>query len=76
MTISIAAVPESITRETYLGLIYAAGLNPCDISEMKFTGKGIYATVLARGDDGRRVIDWVDGGDTCAKHEVFVPIKD
>lgn len=75
-SVSIDAVPESISREDYVWMLAAVGLNPCDLTEVRFSTKGVYATVFARDAEGRRILDRVDGEDRIAKHEVFIPVTD
>lgn len=71
-SVSIAGVPESITREAYLALIAAAGLAPENLREIRFTANGIYATVYATNADGAKMLD----GNDIAMHSVYIPVVD
>lgn len=74
MSKEIPGVPESITREAYIKLFEAAGIEPRQTLELSFKADGIYATVFALNADGKRVVDpQVDG---FAKHEIYIPVED
>jgi len=69
----IPGVPESITRDAYIKLIEASGLDPVDIKELMFCADGIYATVFARDENGARVIDPIQGP---MNNAIYIPVED
>ena len=70
---TIAAVPESITRQQYIELIESLGFNPNDLRHMTFTLGGIFADVLSRDENGKLM----EGGpNEIATHRVHIPIVD
>jgi hypothetical protein len=73
MSMSINGVPESISRESYLSLISATGIDPGAIRKLTFAADGIYAVVFAQDADGEKVIDPATGA---VKHTVYIPVVD
>lgn len=73
MAKSIPGVPESITREQYKALFEAAGIDPRNTKELMFCTDGIYATLIARDDNGERVIDPIQGP---MNHAIYIPVED
>lgn len=72
MSKTIPGVPESITREQYIALHDAAGIDPRQTLELSFKADGIHATVFALNFDGKRAYDPNVG---FAKHTIFIPVK-
>ena len=70
---TIAAVPESITRQQYIDLIESLGFNPHDLKRLTFDRDGICAEVMARDDNGKILIG---GPNEIATHKIFIPIVD
>jgi len=72
----IEGVPESLTREQYVGLIESVGVDPDTLIEMNFKPDGIYATVAAEDGAGYAVPD--DSADefSIMTHKVYVPVTD
>lgn len=73
MARTIEGVPEFVTREDYKALIAAAGFEPKQLRELRFTNVGIYAIVFERTNTGL-VIDPRTGD--AVKSRVFIPIRD
>lgn len=69
----IPGVPESITREAYISLIAATGIDPAAITELVFKADGIVATVFYINDGGAKVADKI--GETFLKHTVYIPVE-
>lgn len=74
MTKKIPGVPESISRADYIKLIEASGIDPAQMLELNFKADGIYATVFALNDEGRRTLD--RSSDGLNKHIVYIPVED
>ena len=71
---TIPGVPESITRDAYIKLFEAAGIEPRNTTELSFKADGIYASVFERTEAGALIIDEVEG---CAvKHAIYIPVED
>lgn len=76
------AVPASISRADYTAMFRQYGFDPGNTLSLKFTGKGIYAKVFERDENGERVLvrdDKNAGDDTpdiweCVVNTVFVPV--
>jgi hypothetical protein len=75
MTKHIAAVPESITRQQYVALIEALGLNAYHLLALQFGVNSIYATVFARDADDQPYEDPLERN-ALAKHRISIPIVD
>ena len=73
MAKTIPGVPESFTREQYLALFEALGLDPNEVFTLHFDVNGVHAVVFERDEEGHNV-PLNDG--TCAKHTIFIPVKD
>ncbi|WP_307076488.1 hypothetical protein [Arthrobacter pascens] len=71
MTMSINGIPESISREAYLSLISATGIDPGSIRKLTLTADGIYAVVFAVDGDGRKIIEPASGA---VKHTLYIPV--
>ena len=69
----IEGVPESITRDAYISLIAATGIDPNAIHELSFKADGIVATVFHINASGGKVADKI--GDTFLKHHVYIPVE-
>lgn len=69
----IEGVPESITRDAYIALIAATGIDPHAITELSFKADGIVATVFYTDGSGAKVADKV--GETFLKHHVYIPVE-
>jgi len=74
MSKEIPGVPESITREAYIGLFEAAGIKPEQTLQLSFKSDGIYAEVFALDADGKRILDPMVEG--FAKHSIYIPVED
>lgn len=68
----LPGVPETITREQYTQLIAVTGLDPNELERLEFRADGIYATVYALNEDGRRFIDQATERPTM--HRVFIRV--
>ena len=76
MSKTIEGVPESITREQYLDLFRALGIDPKELVSLTFVADGIHAVVFALNDQGRRIVGMnikPNGG--YAKHTIYIPIE-
>jgi hypothetical protein len=73
MTKQIESVPESITREQYMSWYRNCGFDPRDVVSLKFTGKGVYAKLFQRDENGQRIDE---GGPNFgyATNSVFIPV--
>lgn len=75
MSKTIEGIPESFTREQYVALFDAVGMNPYDIMSLEFRAEGVYAVVFERDGDGERIlIDHTGDDGGWAKHRVFIPV--
>ena len=74
MTKAIPGVPESITRDAYIKLFEAAGIDPCNTTELSFKADGIYATVFYINKQGAREADVL--GESFLKHTIYIPVED
>ena len=74
MSKTIRGVMDSITREAYVSLIHAVGLDPHLLTDLSFHANGIKATVFAIDESGAKVIDPVEG--VAVKHSIYIPVKD
>ena len=78
--VTVPGVPETITREQYLGLLSAVGFEPNMLRSLEFRWDGIYAEVYATDERGARMPEsggWVGDGlpsDEPAVHRVFVRV--
>lgn len=74
MTISIDAVPESVTLERVCDLIRSLGIDPDHVTDEGIT-IGAYAircNVYATNADGHRYLD--ETGEAVAKHQISIPV--
>lgn len=71
-------VPEFITRQQYGDLIAAVGLRPEDLTQLRFGGDGIYASVIYRDSEGRSREDGVVAGEELKRvvHDIYIPVVD
>ena len=72
MAKTIPGVPESFTREQYLGIFEAVGLAPDNVLSLTFDVHGVHAVVFERDADGARLLT----NDGYAKHLIHIPVKD
>lgn len=72
----IEGVPEFITREDYIDLIAASGLDPNNLQDLRFSSDGIHAVVFHRDEDGARRLDNSPGATGYLKHRIFIPVRD
>jgi len=70
---TITSVPESITHETYTGLVAAAGFEPKNVRLLEFRGDGIYAEVYERDAAGHIVVD--QSASEAAVNRVWIPVR-
>jgi hypothetical protein len=70
---TIAAVPESITRQQYIELIESLGFNPNDLRHMAFGLGGIFAEVVSRDENGKLMHG---APNEIATHTIHIPIVD
>ena len=70
MTKKLEGVPESFTREQYISLFQAVGLDPAQVLELNFRPDGVHAVVIAVDEQGQRIVT----RDGYAKHTVFIPV--
>lgn len=71
---TITVVPESITREQYLGMITAVGFDVKNLTMLEFRTDGIYADVYDVDENGKKHID--AGRNELVKNRVYIPVKD
>lgn len=77
MSITIPGVPESLTRAEYVALVEGAGFTATEVNALRFTPRGIYATLLVRNADGEQIpVDATSKKIKTAKHTVFVKVVD
>ena len=69
---TIPGVPQSITREQYLALISAVGLDVRKCRTLEFRTDGIYAEVLDRDENNATRIDRTR--DEAIIHRVYIPV--
>jgi len=72
MSKTIPSVPESFTREQYMSFFRAVGIRPEDTVSLRFDASGVHATVFAKDDEGRNIVNV----DEYAKHTIFIPVDD
>lgn len=72
---TIAAVPESITRQAYIDLIASIGFDANSLRKLEFRMDGIYAEVMDRDPTTGRIL--LEGGssDEVALNRVWIPVK-
>ena len=71
----IPGVPDKITREAYVQVIKALGLDPDHIRSLEFRVDGIYAEVYAPDEDGKRFLDTAPGSiGRPATHRIYIPV--
>lgn len=75
MSKTIEGIPEFLTREHYLGLLAAVGLDPHRISEIRYASDGVHALVFELDEQGRKKYHPGKPGGA-HKHRVFIPIRD
>lgn len=75
MSKTIPSVPECITREQYLALFAAMGVDPSHTIELRAAHDGVHALVIALDEDGNFIVDARDSG-CYQKHRIFVPVRD
>jgi len=73
MSKTIPGVVNAITREAYVALIHAIGLDPHLLSDLSFHADGIKATVFAIDESGAKVIDLVEG--VTVMHSIYIPVE-
>lgn len=71
MSQTIEGVPESITREQYLSLMSAVGLDPTHLVKLEFHVDGIYALMYALDPSGKMVVS----ADELVKNGIYIPVK-
>ena len=69
----IPGVPESITRDAYIELFKAAGLQPWNTKTLTFRADGIYAEIFARDENDVKIVDPIEG---MVKHTIYIPVED
>ncbi len=74
MTVTINAVPESLTRSQFVDWLASVGIDPTECQSIVLDRNGIHATVYALNDDGCRYVN--PGGDEIATHIIHVRIDD
>ena len=67
-------VPSRISRAVYVEMIESLGLNPHDLRSLELRMDGVYAEVMARGDDGKILVDSL--ANEVIAHRIFIPIAD
>lgn len=89
MSKTIEGVPDYITREQYVGIFEAIGLDPSVAIEVRMAADGVHAVVFALDERGHRVIGHTGyrqgdllssrGGERAqvgfAKHRIFIPVR-
>jgi hypothetical protein len=68
----IQGVPEKIDRSRWVAMLAELGLTARDLREFSASRDGIKATVIARDEAGKILVD----DDRVAEHEVFVRFVD
>jgi hypothetical protein len=89
MSVTIESVPEYLTREQYVAIFTAAGMDPRDVIELRFAHDGVHALVIARDEHGKRRMIATGARDgsiptddprytepVYAKHRIFIPVRD
>ena len=69
----IEGIPESFTREQYVALFDAVGVDPYNVESLEFRAEGVYVVVFECDDQGERIL--LKNGDGDAKHRIFVPVE-
>lgn len=72
MSKTIAGIPDYITREQYLDLFAACGVEPRQVVELRMAHDGIHVLVFALDEHGNRIA----GRDGYEKHRIFIPVRD
>ena len=72
----ITAVPETITREQFLGMIRSLGIDPTQLQSMTWSFNGIEAVVYALNDEGHRYAIRDAGGPRGATHKITIRVVD
>lgn len=71
---TITAVPESISRETYLNLLALSGFDINAIRQLEFRPDGIYAEVFEDNAEGNHMADPTSG--EVILNRVYIPVVD
>lgn len=74
MAKTIQGVPENITRDQFLGIFTAVGINAEDCTKVELLPDGVHATVFERHADGTKVVNL--DGNGFAKHNIHIPVTD
>jgi hypothetical protein len=69
---TITAVPESITRATYVAMVESLGFVVDDVLLIEFSLDGIYAEVVARDERGKVIVR----RNELARDRIFIPVVD
>ena len=72
MSKQIEGIPESFTREQYVALFDAVGVDPYNAESLEFRAEGVYVVVFDLNENGDRYL--VGSGEGYAKHRAFVPV--
>lgn len=79
MTKQISGVPESLTREEYLSLFRAVGIDPARALSLRFLADGVEAVVFAVDEQGKKILandnEDLDAGSGWAKHTIHIPVR-
>lgn len=71
---NIPDVPESITQDAYSALMESLGFTDLgNVCKLEFCPDGVYATLLACGENGRLVVDKSTGD--IVEHRVYIPVR-
>jgi hypothetical protein len=74
VTITITAVPESMTRGAFIEWLASVGLDASELRSVHIDRSGIKATVFARNAEGKRFAH--PNADEMATHEVHIRLDD
>jgi hypothetical protein len=72
MSKTIPSVPDFITREQYVAMFAAMGVDPSNTIELRAAADGVHALVIALDQDGERIVDRDRG---YQKHRIFIPVR-
>lgn len=77
MSITIEGIPEFITRDQYLALFAACGVEPSQVIELRMAHDGVHILVFALDEHGKRRLDFTPGEEPRGfyKHRVFIPVR-
>lgn len=70
---TLDAVPQCISRDRYVELIRALGLDPTNVKRVEFRTDGVYVEVMYRNERGAQQLD--EYANDVVHHRVYIPVE-